>query len=484
MIDGHGKLVAPIGADSISTFQNYLIWHGNKLIKINDYRALNIGFTLIYDLDGHMVFKEDGHVENIFPGGFTFSHVDISSRRKYEFLYDSELKRITDENMRIYYKIPNHIVVKELDRWSQEKGYTIYTTSTFKPVATFNSKRYRTISQNLWVFLYGTKYGYLNLDSGEVNLTDYTGCSLWNNSFINENRVILFTQINKSALAISKDGNVESGKVVGDMNYGGLIFLSKNGDRGLVINGLECDDAVPIPEEIDMYSVKIDNKWGVYQSYHKEMIIPVVLPAPVNKIFRYSYVFIKGSGLFSSSGELVFSWENDNIADVEDDLVYIGNSWNPQGVYSIPLCKWILPCNKYESIDRMSGGNFAAKVQNTIFVISPTGRVLNTLHNVSKISNVDGEYFIRVIGSNGKMGIINSKNGQWIAKCLYEDDIAWGAGKDQNRRFAIEKKTESGELVVVMTVGGKTVASKFFPYGSSRAAIRNFGRKYLFQSFR
>lgn len=214
------------------------------------------------------------------------------------------------------------------------------------------------------------------------------------------------------------------------------------------------------------------------------MLIPVTLAAPVNKILRQEYVVTKGDSLYNSSGEFLFSSNKGKIEDVDDGLVYIDNSWAPSAVYSLPLKKWIIPYGKYDNIHRMEGGNFAAKLKNTIYVISPKGLILNTLVNVSEISNIDGEYFIRVIGTDGKLGIINKTNGQWIAKCIYENDIAWGSGENQNRRFALTKKGDTGELVVVITVSGKTIASQFFPYGSSRAAIKNFGRKYLYQSFR
>lgn len=53
------------------------------------------------------------------------------------------------------------------------------------------------------------------------------------------------------------------------MNYGGVEFISNTEKGGLNVGGFECEDAVPVTDWRDKYSVKIGDMWGLYDSYEK-----------------------------------------------------------------------------------------------------------------------------------------------------------------------------------------------------------------------
>lgn len=478
VINSLGKVIVPIKSDSISMFHGNLIAHGTKYVPINDTKMRPFSFFQCFSNDGTLLSSFDGNIEKLYKGGFIANLLDIPNRKPSKYLFNTELNKLSTSPISIIETSPKFVLI-------QDDMYVLYNTDTFLPVVSFS--KYYSYQPNIMIIENNHKYGVVNMESGIYIEPTYSSLSHNSEKFVNESRTILYDAVNKEATAIDSNGKYLNGKVVYDNNYvGNYIFLDISDKGTIQLGGIDYEEVQPVVNNRDLYSVKNDGKWGLYNSDTKELLIPFKLPSPISNILRDSIVVINIDGtssLYNKYGQELLSATDGNIVDVDDGLVYIDNSWTPSGIYSINESKWIVPCSKYQSVLRLNGGNFAAKNGDTYYIISSKGAILNTIDNISNISNQDGEYFIRVIDKNGKLGLINKNNGSWIVKCLYENDIAWGNGEGKNRRFALTQKTNKGEQVIILTVGGQKIASQFFPYGTKQGVIRNYGRKYLYQSF-
>lgn len=478
VINSLGKVIIPIKSDSISLFNSYIITYGTKYVPINETKLRPYTFFQCFSNDGTLLCQFDGNIEKQYKGGFIANLLDTNKRKPSKYLFNTELNKLSTSPISVIESCPKYVLIKD-------DAYVLYSTDTFLPIVSFS--KYNSYKPNILIIEDNHKYGVVNMESGEFIAPKYLSLSHKSEKFVNESRTILYNSVNEEAIAIDADGNYLNGKVVNDNNYvGNYVFMAVSDNGTIQLDGMSYEEVQPVLNNRDLYSVKKDGKWGLYNSYTKELLFPLILPSPVSNILRGSNVVINKNGnssLYDKNGQELLSIKDGQIVDVEDGLIYIDNSWTPSGIYSINESKWIVPHNKYQSVLRLNGGNFAGKHGDTYYIISTKGTILNTINNTNSISNQDGEYFIRVIDNNGKLGLLNKINGSWIAKCLYENDIAWGSGKGNNRRFALTQKTDKGEHVIILTVGGQKIASQFFPYGTKEGVIRNFGRKYLYQSF-
>lgn len=462
VINKLGKEVIPIKADSISIFNNYYIFYTKKFVPISENKLRGYPHTDFYNNEGALIISLDGEIESIYTGGIIFASYDIEHRKRFRDLYDRSLKRISTNSVTIEKKGEKFIYIKDDD-------YRVLDINTFEPVLIVNDldDKYNNLMWQHYIILHdNSKFGYFDFNTGSSVTPTFSHISTYSEKFPNERRLILYNDVDQDAIAIEDDGTIINGKVISYNNYcGEYLFVTKDSNGLIEFAGSTWFDIHPLDSGY-LYTVRDENGWGVLDSDKNVLIFPAVMPAPVVDILRQKYAVIRtplGSSLYDNSGKLLLTVNEGKIIDCEDGLVYLDNSWGPTGVYSITSSKWIIPYNKYSYIKRLSGGNFACKQGNTHYIISSKGAILNTINNISSISNMDGEYFIRVVDNNGKLGLINNTNGSWIVRCLYEDDIAWGAGKGKNRRFAISQRTDKGELVTVMTVGGQKIASQFFP---------------------
>lgn len=479
VVNNIGKEIIPLKADSITQYNSNFLFHTQRYVPVGEDKFRPYPHTNFYNNEGKLLMSQDGEIETIYPGGIIFVSNDIEHRKRSRVLYNSSLNKISSNPIQIEKKGEKYILIKD-------NNYIIYDTKSFEPILAFNDidTKYNKLSVQDYIILRDNqKFGYFNLNTGTSVNPSFSNISTFSQKFINENRIILYNSVNENAIAITDEGALINGSVIYDNNYiGNYIFVEQDANGSKELAGSSWLDIRPLSDR-DLYTVKNENGWGVLNTNSKELIFPTVMPAPVSEILRHEYAVILTPSLYSlydKSGKLLFTVDKGKIVDCEDGLIYIDDSWVPSGVYSIENSKWIIPYNKYSTVKRLSGGNFAAKQNDVYQIISPKGQLLNTLNSISEVSNMDGEYFIRVIDKNGKLGLINKSNGAWIVRCLYENDIAWGAGDGNNRRFALTQKTEKGEQVVIMTVAGNKIASRFFPSGTKPGVIRNFGRKYLY----
>lgn len=154
-------------------------------------------------------------------------------------------------------------------------------------------------------------------------------------------------------------------------------------------------------------------------------------------------------------------------------IIRTSSGW---GVQNTENGRLIVP-DKYKWIGQVGGHNgYCAKDENNYaHLFDKRGSKLGTFESIWNL----GDDIVKVI-KNGKLGIFNAKTMRQIIPCQYDDDIAWGGGSGQNRRFALSQKTSRGETLTVFTVGGRRIASKFFPRSASRYAIGSWGDKYLY----
>lgn len=497
LIDKSGTMIVPMEGDSISFSKELIIVYNSKVFMINETRGKVYPQCKFYGYDGKLIKSMLGSINEVYPGGFYLTELtdtrDEDNRNfgrpifsSSSYLCDNNLNRITEKPISITETLPGYIIYKEMENaplsYNPPKKYIVISTEDFSQAGTFTD--YIKVSDTLSLLESKNSTGIVYLASGDFTIQPYNK----HDFDIYSGHVVLYNNLNEDAIAIDKQiGEITHGKVVRTISSSEIEFLPKGQSGKIIIDGFECEDVLPINDDGDVYSVLKGDKWGVYNSYQKELLFPFVFPAPINKRIGHECVIIrdnKGLSVYNKAGTALLTISDGKIADYEDNLIYIDNSWTPTGVYSTKLSKWILPYKKYDYIHRLEGGNFAAKDGEKYLIIGKNGQILNTLTNVKELSNMDGEYFIRVISNDGKLGLINRNNGRWIVKCIYENDIAWGSGESQNRRFAITQKRDTGEFVTIMTVSGKTIASKFFPYGTSRRAIHNFGNQYLYQTYR
>lgn len=154
------------------------------------------------------------------------------------------------------------------------------------------------------------------------------------------------------------------------------------------------------------------------------------------------------------------------------------------GVQDTENGRLIVP-DKYEWIGEVGSHNgYCAKDENnSCHLYDKRGSKLGTFESVDDDSWVNENEGIVRVTKNGKSGIFNAKTMRQIVPCRYDDDIAWGGGSGQNRRFALQQTSSRGETVTVFTVGGRKIATKFFPYGTSKYQIERWGKQYLYMSY-
>lgn len=293
------------------------------------------------------------------------------------------------------------------------------------------------------------------------------------------------------ALSITKNGKYVNGRVIKvpaiDGNVKGLVFVPVNSAGVITFDNITCEDIQEIKDKENYFSVKKDDKWGVYNRWNKELIVPFNLPAPITSLVDNNYVevsFGDKSALYNRSGEFICKIGNGRLRRITDDFVFIERrDTSLTGVFSLKKKKWIVEPGVYDRVNSFSNGYFAVEVSPGKYkYINSSGVTLSVLENVKRFADYDD--FIAVSTKNGKMGLLNRTTGKWILPCVFEDgSIAWGSGKGANRRIALCQSSSKGDLVSIYTVSGRKIVSKFFPYGTRRNVIMQFGKQYLYQSY-
>lgn len=543
VINGSGTEIIPIKADSITFLNESVIAHTKTYTPLNDDRVLVYPYTELYTLSGQILQGLEGYVKNFYPGGVLFvalENSDSSPRRKAsrQYILDNKFNRLLDFPVVMETEGTAYIMVKAEKKANDSYGdqlHYLYGKDSLKKIGAFTN--YKSITSDILSIEVEGKHGYVNLSTGEIELPKYKFTYSIGNQSDKSEQWTLFSEDNKNVVAINGTGEITSGVMVSRYNEyssDNHYFIKRNDDNDFLVNNIECEDVIPLTDGKGLCSIKKDGKWGLYALPEKEFVIPFSMPAPIeesvpfpkkdgssnwkysfklndkwgafdlsnnNQIFPFSVpspvaeVFdnkyavvndsIGGSSLYDLEGNHLFSTNDGIIAKIDKGLVYIGEG--PflvlRSIYSLDSKKWLIPADKYLSVHHLDGGNFAVETSSNVFnIMSKNGKILNTIKNIRDFNNWYDD-FISVISVNGKMGLLNKTSGQWILPPLYETDIAWGAGNGKNRRIALTQKKDNGELVVIMTVGGKRITSQFFPYGTRQAVIRNFGRKYLYQSF-
>ncbi|MDE5869282.1 MAG: hypothetical protein K2H18_03535 [Muribaculaceae bacterium] len=54
---------------------------------------------------------------------------------------------------------------------------------------------------------------------------------------------------------------------------------------------------------------------------------------------------------------------------------------------------------------------------------------------------------------------------------------------EKNGKWGLKDSVTGKTIVSIYTVGGRKIASKFFPYGTRKNVIIQFGKQYLYQSY-
>lgn len=490
VINSKGEELVPFYADSISIENGIIISHNSMPKLINDTKAISFPFTVFYSINGNKISRIEGLVKNSFPGGYIV--MEFEAKNKYvTFLYNNKYERIGDTvtKNKIY---PKYIETSNKHNRKHLSGpaylyfkekYTLYDINTFEPIVIdYENSSYLSEDGMTLYFQKDDKKGFLNTDNNKIT---YVGGS---------------HSINIDGYTVRYDGNYENPfivltdgktlpvfKILNDNGKEVMFYQNENGEK--LFCGIECEDVIPYVKNneplVNQFSVKKGGKWGLYNTYKQEMLLPFIYPAPVTSQKEDLIIVSQNdsSRVYDKYGNLQFDINAPKI-NISKGLVFIGEEWSPSGIYSLSLRKWIVPQDRYSEINYL-GELFAVKTgSNSFSIINKNGQIVNTLSNVY---SVNGSFYfgdiVKIYDKNHKMGLINRNTGQVIAQPLFEDDIAWGSGTGENQRFAVTQKKDKGEEVIVMTVGGKKIASQFFPYGTKPIVIKNFGKKYLYQSF-
>lgn len=486
IIDSNGKVIIPFYSDSISVLDDIIINHNSILKNINERQAIYFPYTFFYTLSGEKIGWIKGEVTHIFEGGYVVR--DFKDKNHFDtFLYDKNLK-IVGDTLKIIKIYPNYIETSNYNKRNKLEGMewmnfkeilTLYDKKTFTPVIDGYSNLSLSENGEIMNFYKDGKKGFLHAISGEITYIEGSRCST-----INGYNVYYDGNFENAKIGLIDGSTLPVHKVFKDKGEYVMLYTSENGEKRFC--DISCDDVVDYPE-VNLFTVKNDGKWGLYNTYKKEMLLPFVFPAPISKR-KEGFVIVKNNtetGIYSEEGILRFNIKDYDV-EISDSLIYIDKDWDPKGIYSLNKQEWLIPLNKYKSIKKAGCLFYCQSGESSFVIINESGKIVNTLNNISSINTgfyASFEDVVRFYGLKGKMGLINKDTGKVIADAVHEDDIAWGSGQGQNQRFAISHKTETGENVIIMTVSGRKVTSRFFNYGTPRGVIKQWGKKYLYQTF-
>lgn len=470
MVDQKGSIIVPFKADSITFYNDIIISHNSEYKLVNDTKAKAFPYTEFYNFEGNLLGKVNGLI-NPFKGGFVVA--DFEKKPVVESLYNWNFDKISN-SMKLINIYDHFILTKE------NNTYRLYDILNLTPLLNFSD--YYKYQTDFLIIKETGQYGYINTQSDEYCGPIFTKAQNVNLGSHYE----LVLSNNEDMFSINNNGEIHKVKLTRNGNGDNIIvYIDSDGNNNL--KGFECENFIPYKDGRSYFNVQKNGLWGVYDTEEKEITVPLIFPRPIEKWIGQEYVILttdEGAELYDFGGNLLFATEEGKIDDVHRNIVFIDAHYSPSGIYSLNKNKWIIPYKKYDYINPLNYSIMAVSNydSNTYFIYNYDGVLLNTLNGVKDISSVLGDV-IHVKGTNNKMGLLNKNNGQWLVRCLYEDDIAWGSGTGENQRFAVTQKKDKGEEVIVMTVGGKKIASQFFPYGTKPIVIKNFGKKYLYQSF-
>lgn len=508
VIDSNGKQVIPITADSIEVTKRGFVAFISEGKSIDGKRWHLTYKTHVYDWNGNIRDSIPGIVVKRLPGGF-FVSSDIrgimsnkaNGKNSYEdvpgILYNKNFTKIDDverlENIR-------EDAILTYKRSRGESEYTYWDNLTLTPILNFNHYDFLKKNKNIIIISdkdsgYGSEYsyGYINFKDKTYKAPLFRSRQLPDGSYVfykdnEENECFIINSDGSFSEAVSfiyRDKFDDEKK----------LFFKKNEAGLMIIDDLEVNDVVPTRSLRGLLSVQKDGKWGLYNYDEKEFVVPFVLAGPVSVMNKKYIVTLIGDDwntirLCDIEGNKIFDVSSENLIDLENsnpDIIrtYKEDGLKITGIYSLKNNNWLFEPGKYGDIYTIEGDRFAVEVSpNKYNYVTSDGVVLSTLNNVEKSYHAFQNFtdFIKVTFTSGKIGLLNPKTGKWIIPGEYEKDIAFGGGSGSDRRIAVQQNSPQGELVSVYTIGGRKVASQFFPYNlyKRNIAIYNFGQKYLY----
>lgn len=326
-------------------------------------------------------------------------------------------------------------------------------------------------------------------------------CSTTEGPFVN---ALIIMGSNGNGVAIDEEGNVHRGriffnsfKIPDSKNTENTVLLEQTPDGKYIVDGYTCDSICPF--DYMLYAYRVNGKWGISafnNEYKKDDVIKPVfpnLPLPTRKENKhYGELYIASVGeykeVYNQDGETIMRYPSGydmGVLYYNDDLVSFykieGNSSGVRGIYNLCKREWIVPISDYGKMDILGSERVVHEISpNKWEYLEKDGKVISTYDGVVDIHGFLGN-LLSIVDTNGKLGFIDSHSGRWLQKCQYDNDYEIGR-KDPNglRRFCVQKTGNNGETLYVFYDNGSFITSKYFPFGTSKILVEQWGYQVLF----
>lgn len=489
-----GKEVFPVKADTIIFNKN------TKLASVSNYnkdKGTDEWSTCILNYVGDVVKIIEGRIVKEFPGGYILS---LSNDKNCNLAKADGTKYICDKNFNTVGQIGSAFLFSGLPAVNQscldknyvarstdesgKDGYVIYNPNDFKNrLEIYSYDKIKSSSNYIVTDRHGQHFGLLNSQ-------DFAGEVIWYyNKYQGSEATFLFN-LDGTALRIGNNGKTEEGK----RYTHDFLFAPKNDDGTYSFRGMLVEDLTVMSDgrgrEYSNYiCFRKNNLWGVYDiSSNKIILSPVAKSSPIRMVNGSGYALKNESNIdvYDSSGKFIFSVDGYNPEELKSTtidhwVIYGTSDYRPEAIFNNKTGQWLAPFGKYKILQ-------VEENDKTIIALSNSGEL--TLYNwngvsrasVSNIKDFHSSSYgtMMLINIQHKMGVMNLSTGKMITPFLYTDDMLWGRGKGNQRRFVVEQRNGSTDILTVYTVGGKKIASKAFPSGSSSYWIEQFAAKYLY----
>ena len=504
VINSEGKEVLPIIADSICIWKDGFICFVSQGVSVGEDRWRKIDEIKFYDIDGNLLNTIPGWIVEKLSTGYLVCGNGVD-KEKFKSLYKD--KRVSmNAPLTLYDK--NFIKIDDVSGLEMigkngiitynisgnDKEYTYRENATLKPCFNFyhyevwnNEKDIIVISQ-YDKYANHMLYGYIDLKGNKYESPSFSSDKMNDGSRVFDNGYECFV-LNQNGCRV----DCKLFNFTNKFSNTQKIYLYKNNVGLYRLDDIEVDDITQPYNMPGKLSIKKGDKWGLYDFDEKEMVLPFLFSEPISKMNKgYVLTEIDDSAyrLYDIEGKKIF----DVPSEYEIDIENISNSYvrtyrldglKITGIFSLKNNNWLFEPGKFGDIYTISGDRFAVEVApNKYNYVTSDGVVLSTLNNVENSYHAfqDFKDFIKVTFTSGKIGLLNPKTGKWIIPGEYERDIAFGEGTGVDRRIAVQQNSPQGELVSIYTIGGRKIASQFFPYNLPKRniAIYNFGQKFLY----
>lgn len=229
-----------------------------------------------------------------------------------------------------------------------------------------------------------------------------------------------------------------------------LMWVKADGETRIYdmtgISGLSAYDGYSMSKRGNLYNtdilVKKNGLWGLYSIGDGELVPPLY-----DNVGRYDgllFVFRNGlTGVYDNNGHKM-------LDPLYKDVDASERNGSP----------------RYFAVKTTSGhGALLSAVGMTVI---PPGN----FDSLNFLNGYDGKWCVAY--KNGKIGIVDLRNGRMAIPCMYEDDIKSGSGVWPNKKIGLYKVSSNGSLLDIWTMRGRKLASRFVPNGTSRYTMLRY----------